>query len=92
LLYWSIIRWAIENKFEVFDFGRSTPEEGTFHFKRQWGAGPHPLYWEYSLRSRSAIPDHTPKNPRLRWAVAAWKRLPLRVTTLIGPSIVRGIP
>ena len=29
-----------ERGYRTFDFGRSTPDEGTFHFKKQWGAQP----------------------------------------------------
>jgi FemAB-related protein (PEP-CTERM system-associated) len=92
LLYWTIIRDAIENGAETFDFGRSTPDEGTFQFKRQWGAEPQPLFWEYHLVSRAGMPDQSPKNPRFKWAIEAWKRLPLGVTVRVGPPIVRGIP
>jgi FemAB-related protein (PEP-CTERM system-associated) len=92
LLYWSVIQYAIEHGYRTLDFGRSTPNEGTFHFKRQWGAEPSPLYWEYQLISRKTIPDQSPKNPKLLAAIEAWKRLPLAVANWLGPSIVRGIP
>jgi FemAB-related protein (PEP-CTERM system-associated) len=92
LLYWTMIRHAIDEGYRVFDFGRSTPDEGTFHFKRQWGAEPEPLWWEYWLEPGRKMPDQSPKNPKFALAIAAWQRLPLRVTTLLGPRIVRGIP
>ena len=37
LLYWEMLRFSIERGFRPFDFGRSTRDAGTFHFKRQWG-------------------------------------------------------
>jgi FemAB-related protein (PEP-CTERM system-associated) len=92
LLYWSIIRYGLSNGFRTLDFGRSTPNEGTFHFKRQWGATPSPLFWEYQLLSRKTLPDQSPKNPKLRGAIEAWKRLPLPLANRLGPAIVRGIP
>jgi FemAB-related protein (PEP-CTERM system-associated) len=92
LLYWHAIEYAIAEGHTKFDFGRSTPGEGTFHFKRQWGAEATPLCWEYQLLTRSELPDQSPKNPKFHSAIAVWKRLPLRVTTLVGPSIVRCIP
>jgi FemAB-related protein (PEP-CTERM system-associated) len=92
LLYWSIIRWASEGGFATLDFGRSTPDEGTFHFKRQWGAVPSPLYWEYVVEGNGLLPHFSPDNPRYRAAVAMWKHLPLGVANLLGPHIVRGIP
>ncbi len=92
LLYWRIIQEAIAGSAATLDFGRSTPNEGTFHFKRQWGAVPHPLHWEYQLLSASGVPDLTPKNPRFKIAIDAWKHLPVRMTSLLGPPIVRGMP
>ena len=92
LLYWTVIQHAIAEGFAVLDFGRSTPDEGTYHFKRQWGARPEPLCWEYRLFSTKHVPDQSPKNPRFRLAVALWKRLPVTVATFIGPRIVRSIP
>jgi FemAB-related protein (PEP-CTERM system-associated) len=92
LLYWSVIKRAIEQRFDVLDFGRSTPDEGTYHFKKQWGAEALPLCWEYRLLRRSALPDHSPKNPKYRTAIEAWKRCPLWLTNTIGPRIVRSIP
>src|SRR5579862_1001899 len=47
LLYWSIIENAARKGCLTFDFGRSTPNEGTYRFKEQWGAHPVPLHWEY---------------------------------------------
>jgi hypothetical protein len=29
----------------MLDFGRSTPDAGTFRFKKQWGAVPVDLHW-----------------------------------------------
>ena len=46
LLYWEMLQQAIADGRRVFDFGRSTPDEGTYHFKSQWGAQPGPMHWE----------------------------------------------
>ncbi len=45
MLYWSFLKFASDNHYSQFDFGRSTPGEGTFSFKKQWGSNPSPLYW-----------------------------------------------
>ena len=92
LVYWTMLQFAIGAGFARFDFGRSTPNEGTYHFKRQWGAEPHPVAWEYWTAEGVALPDLSPHNPRYRTARAAWQRLPLRVSRLVGPWIVRSIP
>jgi FemAB-related protein (PEP-CTERM system-associated) len=91
LLYWHMLQFAIEQGCTRFEFGRCTPGEGPFHFKRQWGAEPRPLVWEY-WHGRPTDLDKTPHNPKYRAAVALWQRLPLGLTTTMGPRIVRSIP
>lgn len=91
LLYWHALESAAAEDAEVFDFGRSTPGEGTFKFKEQWGAQPLPLHWEYWLAS-GELPDQSPKNPKFRLMIATWKRMPLWLANAIGPRIVRNIP
>ena len=81
LLYWHMVRFAIERGFRTFDFGRSTPGEGTFHFKRQWGAEPRELVWEYWTADGRPLPDLNPKNPKFGLAISAWQRLPVPVAT-----------
>lgn len=92
MLYWHAIETAVAEGVEVFDFGRSTPGEGTFKFKEQWGAQPMPLHWEYWLTAGDELPDQSPKNPKFRLMIAMWKRLPLWLANAAGPGIVRQIP
>ena len=92
LLYWHALETAIADGVQVFDFGRSTPGEGTFKFKEQWGAEPVPLHWEYWLAAGDTLPDQSPKNPKFERAIAMWKRLPVSVASTLGPAIVRSIP
>jgi FemAB-related protein (PEP-CTERM system-associated) len=92
LLYWRMLEHAIETRHSMFDFGRSTPGEGTFQFKQQWGAEPTPLNWEYVLANGRTLPNLSPSNPKFRAAIALWTRLPLAVANRLGPHIVRSIP
>lgn len=92
LLYWEAIKFAIGNKIMKFDFGRSTPDEGTFRFKKQWGAQPVQLYWQYLLGNGKNIPELNPGNPKYRFAIKVWQHLPVIVTKIIGPYIVKNIP
>jgi FemAB-related protein (PEP-CTERM system-associated) len=92
LLYWTVLKYAADQGYRVFDFGRSSPDAGTYRFKEQWGAKPLPLYWHYWVRPGGKVPDLSPANPKYRVAIDIWKRLPLSVTNLIGPAIVRNIP
>jgi serine/alanine adding enzyme len=90
-MYWQLLQRAIEMGSTEFDFGRSTLGAGTYKFKEQWGAKPSPAVWQYYVRKGDPAgmrPDSS-KNQRL---VGIWKKLPLWLTRLIGPRIVRGIP
>jgi FemAB-related protein (PEP-CTERM system-associated) len=92
LLYWNILEYACGAGYEVFDFGRSTADSGTYRFKQQWGAEPRQLYWHYWLRDGGAPPMMNPHNPKYRLAVAVWQRLPLAVANRLGPPLVRNLP
>jgi len=92
LLYWESLKYACENGYSYFDFGRSTPGEGTYRFKKQWGAKPLQLYWHYWLKDGGTMPELNPNNPKYKMAIKIWQRLPLPVTRLIGPIIVKNLP
>lgn len=91
-LYWAAIRRAIARGARVFDFGRSTVDSGTYRFKRSWGSEPVACRWHRPLETDARRPSWNTANPRLRVFVAAWRRLPLSVTRLLGPRIVRNLP
>ncbi|MFT6905433.1 MAG: serine/alanine adding enzyme [Oleiphilaceae bacterium] len=92
LLYWHILQFAIEQKYECFDFGRSSKDASTYKFKKQWGAKEYPLYWHYSLNEQDEIPSITTHNPKYQLAITIWKILPIWLTKIIGPHIVKYIP
>jgi FemAB-related protein (PEP-CTERM system-associated) len=91
LLYLRMLEYACDHGYGLFDFGRSSPGEGTYRFKEQWGAVPEPLYWHYlSLDGREPGPEDAGK-ARFETATRCWRRLPLIVTRIIGPSIRKHI-
>jgi FemAB-related protein (PEP-CTERM system-associated) len=92
LLYWRAIEHALDDGCDTLDFGRSTPHEGTYNFKSQWGALPVALHWEYPHVTGDGVPDQGPTNPKYQAAIAAWKYCPLWLANAVGPHIVRAIP
>lgn len=91
LMYRHLLTRAIERGSHTFDFGRSSEESGTYKFKAQWGALPHPANWQYYVRKgdpNAMRPDAGGK----RKLVEIWQKLPVPLTKLLGPTIVRGIP
>jgi FemAB-related protein (PEP-CTERM system-associated) len=92
LLYWSCLKFACEQGYRVFDFGRSTVDESTYRFKEQWGAVQHPMFWHYWMPEVGVLPEINPGNPKYKLAIEVWKRLPVPLANLLGPRIVRNIP
>jgi len=90
-MYHQLLLRAVEHGARVFDFGRSSVDSGTYRFKKQWGAQPHPTVWQYYVR-RGAPDALRPDNPRYRHRIAAWQKLPVWLANTLGPRIVCGIP
>lgn len=90
LLYWFMLEYACDQGYEFFDFGRSTPDEGTYKFKQQWGAEPQPLYWYYIGEGGGHAGENSQKT-RLSFAVKCWQKLPVSVTKVFGPTLRKHI-
>ncbi|HSQ56456.1 MAG TPA: FemAB family XrtA/PEP-CTERM system-associated protein [Gemmata sp.] len=91
LMYWELLKRAIDRRQKMFDFGRSTVDGPTYRFKKQWGAEPQPAVWQYHVL-RGEVGEMRPDNPKYQRAIRIWKRLPVAVTRRLGPVIIRGIP
>jgi FemAB-related protein (PEP-CTERM system-associated) len=87
LLYWEIIRWGCEQGYRRLDFGRSSPQSGTYHFKKQWGTIEEPLHWQYLSRKQGQAAMPHADDPRYQWLMQAWRRLPLALTKVVGPWV-----
>jgi FemAB-related protein (PEP-CTERM system-associated) len=90
-MYWEVMRRACERGCRLFDFGRSKVGTGAYNFKRYWGFEPKPLTYEFLLVRAKKVPELNPLNPKFRTFIALWRHLPLPVTKLLGPPIVRGL-
>lgn len=88
-LYWAAICLAIERGCHTFDFGRSSVGSGIFEFKRQWGPTPQQAYWNTLCFKPGARSPRQRKD--LKIASALWKRMPLGLTRMLGPSLRKGI-
>ncbi len=91
-MYYDLMRWAADNGFHTFDFGRSKIDSGSGHFKSQWGLHECPLHYEVLPLNGKTVPDPTPQNPRYRLAIKMWQMLPLSVTRILGPLIIKHVP
>jgi hypothetical protein len=91
-LYWQLLDYACRSGYAIFDFGRSSPGEGTYKFKEQWGAVPAPLYWHsISLDGTKPDAENAVGSPMVAMARRCWTKLPVAVTKVIGPSLRKHI-
>lgn len=88
LLYWEMLNYAVINGYVYFDFGRSTPDEGTYKFKEQWGSQPQKLYWYKYGKNESALEADSGKKENF---VKLWRKIPLSITKILGPLVRRHI-
>tara|TARA_R110001583_G_scaffold154316_1_gene305984 strand:- start:12326 stop:13387 length:1062 start_codon:yes stop_codon:yes gene_type:complete len=86
-MYWDQICRALERGIKVYDFGRSKNDSGPYNYKRHWGFEPEPLCYEYHLVKATSVPDISPNNPKYKYFIRAWQKLPLRVSQIIGPYL-----
>lgn len=89
LLYWSLLGYCADNGIRSFDFGRSTYEEGTYKFKKQWGAEPELLEWKkISPSGEVTLVSESANTSKLRVHVEnLWRKLPVNLTIFIGSRI-----
>ena len=91
-MYWELLCHAAKAGYRTFDFGRSREGTGAYNFKRHWGFEPVALPYQYVLLDGSRMPNLSPSNPRMHFAVEAWKRMPLPLTKVVGPFLTRYLP
>jgi len=91
-MYFDHIRWASQHGYRTFDFGRCKRETGVFEFKRHWATSMRELPYETILLRRNEVPNYSPANPKFRLAIQMWKKLPLPVTRMLGPQLIRLFP
>jgi len=97
LLYWQLIELSIQRGAVLFDFGRSTPGEGTYKFKQQWGAEPKPLRWVRSVvasqegkavwQTDNQSVQSGKKSAGRELAENVWRKMPISVCNFLGPRL-----
>lgn len=86
--YWKMLEYGCDNKYKIFDFGRSAPEDSTFKFKKKWGAVPYPLVWEnFSIKYKEKISEKSKFGKFIKY----WQKTPVFITKAVGPPIRKNI-
>ena len=92
MMYFGLMREARERGFSRFDFGRSKKGTGAHLFKSHWGMEERELPYEILLVKRREMPNFSPANPKFELAIKLWQRVPLPLTRIIGPWLIRLFP
>ncbi|NVD36671.1 FemAB family XrtA/PEP-CTERM system-associated protein [Marinobacter lutaoensis] len=98
LLYWTLLSRVCDSGCREFDFGRSTLGEGTYRFKKQWGAVAHELIWrdggvadDASAGTRSPATGGGWMSGLRPLVELLWSRLPPGLVNWLGPKLRRYI-
>lgn len=91
LQYWTLLEYACDKGYTCFDFGRSSPDEGTYKFKENWGARSIPLHWYYISPDGREVVTESSKKSKFDAAIQIWQKIPVGITKIIGPSIRKNI-
>ena len=81
-IYWKVLEDVVnQNRYKIFDFGRSGYKSGTYHFKSQFGAYPVKIdilkNKEVNIYSKYSL------------ATTIWKKLPKSLVDFVGPKLCK---
>ena len=91
LMYWRAIEDACRQDFNTFDFGRSMEGEGTYIFKKKFGAQPIQMHYKYFI-NKGFLPDTRKTNWKRKLFAKCWSKMPLFAANKIGPKLREEFP
>ncbi len=91
-MYQQLLQYSLQQGCRFFDFGRSTKDAPTYRFKKQWGARAYQHYWYTLLPEGAAAAELNPDNTKFKLVIRIWQMLPVWLTKLVGPLIIKNLP
>ncbi len=91
-LWWELMKHGAQKGCATFDFGRSKRDSGNFDFKKKWNPQIDTLSYQVLLVRRKEMPNFSPTNTKFQMVTNAWKKMPLGLTRVLGPCVVRWFP
>ena len=89
MYYTLMCRAKANHDCEIFDFGRSKNNSGSGNYKKTWGIEPKSLYYYCHLVKADSLPNLSPDNPKYKYFIKIWKKLPLFISERLGPYLSR---
>jgi len=84
VIYWEMIKYAINNHYKYFSFGRSSKNSNTLHFKKHWKPIEKQLYFNLSQPKTIDV-------KKLKFLSNIWRKMPLTLANIIGPYFSKNI-
>ena len=91
LMYYALMRHAVQRGCTRFDFGRSKAGTGPAAFKKNWGFEGAALRYAKRTVDGQTPREINPMSPKYRMQVSLWRKLPLWLANRLGPPIARGL-
>ncbi|MGF1700970.1 FemAB family PEP-CTERM system-associated protein [Photobacterium makurazakiensis] len=86
-MYFQLMQLAHQKGITHFDFGRSKNNSGSYKYKKHWGMEEQPLHYRVALVKSKALPNLSPNNPKYKYFIKAWQKLPLGLSQKVGPLL-----
>lgn len=84
LMYWEMIKYCVQEKYEIFSFGRSSKDSNTLKFKRQWSPEEKQLYFNSAQPAKFDIKKYD-------FLSKIWSKFPLFFANYLGPVFSKNI-
>ncbi|MDQ2775355.1 MAG: FemAB family PEP-CTERM system-associated protein [Acidobacteriota bacterium] len=91
-MYFDHLRWAGENGYKTFDFGRSKRDGGVYDFKKHWGTNIRELPYEICSVKKANLSDLTAARSRFNFMTRVWQKLPLPIARVLSRAILPLFP
>lgn len=89
--YWLFIKECYNRGIKSIDLGRSLIGSGHEVYKMKWRPNRFPLTYWYHMTGRKKLPMLNQNNPKFRFIIKTWQKLPLWFLEIIGPRLISGI-
>lgn len=86
-MYYQLMCIAREKGQQRFDFGRSKNASGTYKYKKNWGMQEEQLHYRIALVKSQDMPNLSPNNPKYKYFIALWQKMPLWLSRIVGPYL-----
>jgi len=86
-MYYQLMCIAKAKGQQRFDFGRSKNDSGSYNYKKNWGMQEEPLHYRIALVKSQEMPNLSPNNPKYKYFISLWQKMPLWLSRMIGPYL-----